>query len=168
MKTDDFITIYPSYLDSSKTIQQGRRIGKDKAVDTPTVTDISQVLQQLGLRHVVQPHKGYPRDTHTLWDNPGRVKVERPADRVPKITEITDETDLENSEPGGGCKRKLLSDIAERIPSLPSRIQRLAQEAKTRQEAQDKRQEELQALQKQQHRQPSAPGNAKKKGKKKR
>ena len=76
MQPDDFMVIYPSYLDSTKTLKQGRRIGKENAVDTPTVSDISQALQQLGLRHVLQPHKGYSRDATTLWDNPGRVRVE--------------------------------------------------------------------------------------------
>jgi signal recognition particle subunit SRP19 len=107
MDVAGFITIYPSYLDSTKSIREGRRISSLQAVDTPTVSDISQALQSLGIRHVLQPHKGYSRDTTLLWENPGRVKVQ-PSDEYP-------------------TKRRLLVEIAARIVDLPSRKQRLEQ-----------------------------------------
>mmetsp|Transcript_20159 Transcript_20159/g.32517 ORF Transcript_20159/g.32517 Transcript_20159/m.32517 type:complete len:162 (-) Transcript_20159:159-644(-) len=161
MNHDDFMVIYPSYLDASKSIKQGRRIGKEKAVDTPTLSDISQALQSLQLRHVLQPHKGYPRDTACLWDNPGRVKVERP-----KFS-IMDE----NDDPAS-TKRKLLLELAEAIPKLPSRQQRLE---KAREEAAKKEAEQEEAKKKQQHAQPvqqqlqpTSASASKKKGKKKR
>lgn len=106
MDPSDFVVIYPSYLDSTKTIAKGRRIGTENAVDTPTVSDISQALQSLNIRHVLQPHKGYSRDITTLWDNPGRVKVEPQSQYT---------------------KRGLLVELAKIIPGLPSRIQRLEQ-----------------------------------------
>ena len=105
MDTAGFITIYPSYLDSSKSISKGRRIGIELAVDTPTVEDISLALQQLSIRHVIQPHKGYSRDTTLLWENPGRLKVQ-PSDEYP-------------------TKRRLLVELASRIVDLPSRHKRL-------------------------------------------
>lgn len=161
MDHKDFMVIYPSYLDSSKTLKQGLRIGKEHGVDTPTVSDISQALQQLGLRHVLQPHKGYSRDPYSLWDNPGRVKVERS-----KISMADD--------PCSGSKRPLLLEIASRIPALPSRIQRLQEQAKAAELAEQQRKEELQKLQQQQKQKQSSsqqsqqPSVSKKKGKKKR
>lgn len=169
MDPKGFMVIYPSYLDSTKTLKQGRRIGKEHAVDTPTVSDISQALQQLGLRHVLQPHKGYSRDAYTLWDNPGRVKVETSGSAVPKIMELDDDND-ENIAPEGNAKRQLLLDIASRIPSLPSRIQRLEEEAAARKAAEEdqaRQQKQLQQ-QKQQISATQKPQSAKKKGKKKR
>src|SRR6056300_552932 len=44
MDTSSFQVIYPSYLDSTKTIKQGRRLPKEKAIETPTVSDVSQAL----------------------------------------------------------------------------------------------------------------------------
>ena len=105
MDTAGFITIYPSYLDSTKSIAKGRRIGIELAVETPTVEDISLALQQLGIRHVIQPHKGYSRDTSLLWENSGRLKVQ-PSDDYP-------------------TKRRLLVELASRIVDLPSRHKRL-------------------------------------------
>ncbi|KAG7362976.1 signal recognition particle SRP19 [Nitzschia inconspicua] len=161
-----FMVIYPSYLDSTKTIKQGRRIGKEHAVDTPTVSDISQALQSLGLRHVLQPHKGYSRDPYTLWDNPGRVKVET---SVAKIVELDDD-DKENAL--GNAKRQLLLEIASRIPSLPSRIQRLEHEAAAKKAAEEEAAQKQKQLQQQQQQQSAQQkqqaSSSKKKGKKKR
>jgi signal recognition particle subunit SEC65 len=94
MKTDTFQIIYPNYFDATKTLQQGRRIpihlinlGCDKVQDddtstlrqvslSPTVQELSQALQSLGIRHVVQPYKGYSRDPTSLHENPGRCLVD--------------------------------------------------------------------------------------------
>ena len=137
-------------------MKQGRRIGTEKAVDTPTVEDISEALQSLKLRHVTQPHKGYSRDPTTLWDNPGRVKV----------------------EPTGGeyTKRSLLVELASVIDGLPSRARRLqviAAVAKLKEAKRVEEQEKKQLLLTQQQKQKSQAGSSsarsnKKKGKKKR
>jgi len=112
MKTDGFQVIYPSYMDSTKTVAQGRRIGLEWAVPTPTVSDVSAALQQLQVRHVLQPYKGYSPDCTCQWDNPGRVLVEVVSYK----------------------KRELLRELARRIPELPSRLLRLEREAVERQE----------------------------------
>ena len=135
MNPEQFCVIYPSYLDSTKTIQEGRRIPKHVAVDTPTVADISCALQRLGIRHVLQPYKGYSRDSTTLWENPGRVKVDQPCTK----------------------KKELLYQVAEQIPTIPQRIQRLehaAQEAAALAEQKAKEEEkQLQLLKQQQQQQ---------------
>jgi signal recognition particle subunit SRP19 len=164
MNHKDFMIIYPSYLDSCKSLKQGRRIGKELAVDTPTVSDISQALQSLGLKHVLQPHKGYSRDPYTLWDNPGRVKVEP----SPKITILEDD---ENDLPPGNGKRRLLLEIASRIPSLPSRIQRLEAQAASKKAAEEEKADKQKQLKQQQQLAQTQQQHAlssKKKGKKKR
>jgi signal recognition particle subunit SRP19 len=40
-----FSCIYPTYMDSEKTVKQGRRIAAKDAVPNPTVIDIGQALQ---------------------------------------------------------------------------------------------------------------------------
>jgi signal recognition particle subunit SRP19 len=106
METTGFQVIYPSYMDSTKTIKQGRRIAADLAVERPTVTDLSQALQQLQVRHVIQPYKGYSRDITCQWENPGRILFD-----VKTYT-----------------KKELLVELAKRIPDLPARNYRLQQE----------------------------------------
>ncbi len=158
MDASKFNIIYPSYLDSAKTITQGRRIGQDIAVEVPTVSDISQALQSLKIRHVLQPHKGYSRDIETLWDNPGRVKVD--------------------TNTSFSSKRELLKEIATIIPNLPARQQRLEQakqqallEQKKAEEEAEKTKQTQKVLQQQQQQQKTAASSKttnKKKGKKNR
>ena len=156
MDPTNFFIIYPSYLDSKKTMKQGRRIGVEKAVDTPTAQDLSDALASLNVRHVQQPNKGYSRDQTTLWDNPGRVRVD------PAVLG------------SGYTKRSLLVELATIIEELPSRKRRLevmaavakAKEAK-RLEAQEKKKAEAKLQQKQKSQASSSRSN-KKKGKKKR
>lgn len=110
MKTEGFQVIYPSYLDATKTSAKGRRIGLEKAVAAPTVSDVSAALQQLQVRHVLQPYKGYSPDCICQWDSPGRCLV-----------------DVSNYK-----KRELLLELAKRIPDIPSRVARLEREAQER------------------------------------
>lgn len=59
MDVSTFQIIYPSYLDKTKTISEGRRISTQKAVEpSPSVSDISLALQTLKIRHVLQPYRG--------------------------------------------------------------------------------------------------------------
>jgi len=156
MDPANFFCIYPSYLDSSKSVKQGRRIGVEKAVDTPTTQDLSDALASLSVRHVQQPHKGYSRDQTTLWDNPGRVRVD------PAVLE------------SGYTKRSLLVELATIIEELPSRARRLevmaavakAKEAKRLEDQEKKKAQEK--LQQKQTTKTSTTRSNKKKGKKKR
>jgi signal recognition particle subunit SRP19 len=147
MDPSSFVVIYPSYFDSTKTVKEGRRVSIEDSVPTPTVSDMSLALQQLGVRHVVQPYKGYPRDLTCLWDNPGRVKVE--------LLKMSDDT---------ANKKALIRAMAQRIPMLPSRMQRLAIAQKEAEEVAAKEAEETRALQlkqQQQQQQRQAAANSK-------
>lgn len=148
--TEQFQIIYPSYLDSKKTIAKGRRVSLEAAIPTPTVSDVSQALQQLNVKHVIQPYKGYSRDSTTTWDNPGRVLVD-----VSRFK-----------------KSELLLKCAHIIVDLPQRKLRLEQEAaqKVLREQQQRQEEEAAArLEQQKTKTASSSGggsSSKKKGKK--
>lgn len=64
--------IYPLYMDKTKSIQQGRRIPKQFALDKPKASDIYICCKQLGLECVLENNKKHPRDQFTE----GRVKVQ--------------------------------------------------------------------------------------------
>lgn len=116
MDFSGFQTIHPSYFDSEKTTKQGRRLSVAKSVPKPTVMDISQSLQALQIRHVVQPYKGYSRDITCQWDNSGRILFD--SDRMRQLSYSN--------------KRLLLADLAKSIVQLPSRIERLKREEEQR------------------------------------
>jgi signal recognition particle subunit SEC65 len=61
---DRFFTVYPTYLDSLKTVKLGRRISKEIAVE-----------------------KGYSRDVESRWYNLGRVLVDKKQKGVIPIDE---------------------------------------------------------------------------------
>jgi signal recognition particle subunit SRP19 len=103
MNYKSFQVIYPSYLDSNKTIKEGRRLPHNKSVPSPSVVDLSQALQRLQVRHVLQPYKGYSRDLTCMWENPGRVLVD--------VTNYS--------------KKQLLQELAARIVDLPERVARM-------------------------------------------
>ncbi|KAI4258499.1 MAG: hypothetical protein L6R42_005062 [Xanthoria sp. 1 TBL-2021] len=63
--------IYPLYFDASRTRAQGRRVGKEQAVENPLARTIVDAVAALGLQTVFEPGKMHPRD----WGNPGRVRV---------------------------------------------------------------------------------------------
>jgi signal recognition particle subunit SRP19 len=118
MKTETFQMIYPNYIDATKTIQEGRRLPlhilhpPTTEVDetlpplSPTVQEISQTLQSLGIRHVLQPYKGYSRDTSNL----GRCWV-----------------DMKSSSYAN--KMALLVAVAQRLMELPERQRRMREHA---------------------------------------
>lgn len=59
----EFRIIYPLYINSNRTQQQGRRIGKEKAVPDPNVQEIEQVLSKInGARIIVEFDKRHPRE----------------------------------------------------------------------------------------------------------
>lgn len=143
-------------MDSCKTMKLGRRIGIENSIPTPTVNDISEGLQILNLRHVVEPYKGYSRDITTLWDNPGRVKVEP----------------IDDSQ---YTKRSLLIELSSIIITLPSRIRRIeviiaVEKAKSikRQEQLLRKKTEQLAIASSSNQSKSSTTKNKKKGKKKR
>jgi signal recognition particle subunit SEC65 len=63
--------LYPLYFDKRRSRAQGRRVGKELAVENPLARDIVDAAQELGMDVVFEPAKMHPKD----WANPGRVRV---------------------------------------------------------------------------------------------
>jgi signal recognition particle subunit SRP19 len=135
-----YTCIWPAYLDSQKTVAEGRRVPKELACDKPLTDDIAYACLRLSLRHVIEPYKQYPRD----WNSPGRVKVQ------------IHEKDGSLINPEIPTKNALLLKLAELIPQLPTRIQRLEK----------KKEEQNKSVQQQQSKQ-TASDNKKSSGRKK-
>ncbi|GAU94298.1 hypothetical protein RvY_06097 [Ramazzottius varieornatus] len=64
--------IYPVYLNGKKTVVEGRRLKREKCVDNPTVEEIKSILENAGLRVVVE-RKFHPRE---YMKDQGRVRVQ--------------------------------------------------------------------------------------------
>ncbi|KAK2556689.1 Signal recognition particle 19 kDa protein [Acropora cervicornis] len=72
---DRWIIVYPAYLNSRRTVEQGRRVPKNKAADNPTAIEIRDVCQSQGLRCEVE-NKHYPKDSAKDALCKGRVRVQ--------------------------------------------------------------------------------------------
>lgn len=103
-----WIVVYPAYLNSRKTTEQGRRVPKNKAADNPTVFEIRDVCQSQGLNCEVE-HKHYPRDSAKDAMCKGRVRVQL------KNSDSTFVNEKFQS------RKALFQFIGEMIPKLKSR-----------------------------------------------
>ncbi|XP_073724284.1 signal recognition particle 19 kDa protein [Misgurnus anguillicaudatus] len=106
-----FLCIYPSYVNSKKTLAEGRRIPVEKAVENPSCAEIRDVLTAAGLNVLVE-NKMYSREWNRDVQFRGRVRVQ---------IKLQD---------GSLCQEKFSSrkDVmfyaAEMIPKLKSRTQK--------------------------------------------
>nr|CAD7393194.1 unnamed protein product [Timema cristinae] len=70
-----WICIYPAYINSKKTLAEGRRISKEKAVENPTHQEIRDVLSAAGLKIGVE-NKLYSRERSKEMLYRGRIRVQ--------------------------------------------------------------------------------------------
>jgi signal recognition particle subunit SRP19 len=80
-KYKDFQCIYPVYFDKTRSRAQGRRVGKENAVENPLAREIVAACMILRLETLFEPAKLHPKD----WSNPGRVKVKVKGARNPLV-----------------------------------------------------------------------------------
>jgi len=64
--------IWPAYLDADRTRAEGRRVSRDEAVQSPTVDEIAEAVQQVGYDAVIERDATYPRE----YEPRGRVLVQ--------------------------------------------------------------------------------------------
>ncbi|KAM7415522.1 hypothetical protein PAMA_017841 [Pampus argenteus] len=104
-----FICLYPVYINSKKTLAEGRRIPSEKAVENPSCAEIRDVLTAAGM-NVYMENKIHPREWNREFR--GRVRVQ--------IKEVD----------GNFCQEKFSSRkdimfyVAEMIPKLKTRTQK--------------------------------------------
>lgn len=67
-----WIALYPVYFDASRSRHEGRRVGKEHAVDNPMARTIADAVVRLGFQPFLDISKTHPKD----WANPGRIKVD--------------------------------------------------------------------------------------------
>eukprot|EP00753_Platysulcus_tardus_P006745 PLAT14519.1.p2 GENE.PLAT14519.1~~PLAT14519.1.p2 ORF type:complete len:159 (-),score=27.89 PLAT14519.1:62-538(-) len=54
--------VYAVYIDTDKTLKQGRRISKEYACEKPTMREVAVCAKELGLPCVMEPAVAYSRD----------------------------------------------------------------------------------------------------------
>ncbi len=81
------IVIYPEYIDSRLSRGEGRRIPFKLAVHNPSVHEIAEIAEKLGLNPVVE-ESSYPR---RWWEHRGRVIVDKKGSKLETLKMIARE-----------------------------------------------------------------------------
>ncbi|GJQ69594.1 hypothetical protein Trydic_g6688 [Trypoxylus dichotomus] len=103
-----WVCIYPAYINSKKTLAQGRRLQKDKCVENPTHQEIRDVLAAAGFKVGVE-NKLYSRERSKELLYRGRIRIQlRNDDGTPY-------------SPNFPTRDSLLYHLGEMIPKLKSR-----------------------------------------------
>uniref|UniRef100_A0A1D1Y6S6 Signal recognition particle 19 kDa protein n=1 Tax=Anthurium amnicola TaxID=1678845 RepID=A0A1D1Y6S6_9ARAE len=108
-----WIVFYPVYINSKKTLAEGRRIGVDKACENPTCIEIGDCCTFLKLPFAIEIDKAYPRD----FMQRGRVRV------------LLKKEDGSLCNPGISSRKQLMLKVAELVPKHHGRTKK--QEAST-------------------------------------
>mmetsp|Transcript_21901 Transcript_21901/g.46543 ORF Transcript_21901/g.46543 Transcript_21901/m.46543 type:complete len:162 (+) Transcript_21901:99-584(+) len=105
LDTSKWNIIYPNYINSKKTVPEGRRIALAKAVEHPHPAEMAEICEYLKIPHVLEMDKAYPRD----WLIRGRVRV------MLKTAEGA------FTHPELHTKKDVMAKMGELIPKLKSR-----------------------------------------------
>merc|ERR1711982_111520 len=106
-----WVCIYPLYINSRRSVAQGRKIAQDKAVENPTYAELRDVCAAAGLTVGVE-NKVYPREPDSRDARfRGRIRVQLRDD---------DGTPLHEQFPN---RQAILKYLGEMIPKLKSRQQ---------------------------------------------
>ncbi|OIW00173.1 hypothetical protein TanjilG_29163 [Lupinus angustifolius] len=100
--------LYPVYINSKKTMAQGRRIGLTKACENPTCAEIGDCCTYFKLPFAIEIDKAYPRD----FMQRGRVRV------------LLKKEDGTLFNPAIASRKQLMLRIAEMVPRHPGRTKK--------------------------------------------
>jgi signal recognition particle subunit SRP19 len=71
-----WICIYPAYLNSKRTMAQGRKLSVKQSVENPTINEIRDVLANAGLQVELEPNKVHPKELNKYeLLGRGRIRV---------------------------------------------------------------------------------------------
>ncbi|KAL1532533.1 signal recognition particle 19kDa [Salvia divinorum] len=103
-----WVILYPIYINSKKTIAEGRRINAGKACENPACTEVYDCCAHLKIPCVVESEKAYPRD----FMQRGRVRV------------MLKKEDGSFYNPAIFSRKQLMLHVAELVPRHPGRTKK--------------------------------------------
>ncbi|ELR02802.1 hypothetical protein GMDG_05739 [Pseudogymnoascus destructans 20631-21] len=93
-KYRDFQCLYPVYFDKNRSRAEGRRVGRELAVENPMAREIVNACGRLRLETLFEPTKLHPKD----WSNPGRVKNTTSTSSSPPTSKPTQQPQQQQSK----------------------------------------------------------------------
>lgn len=110
-----WICIYPAYINSKKSLAQGRKIAKEKCVENPTCQEMRDIIVAAGLKVGVE-NKLYSRERSKEPLYRGRLRIQLK----------NDDGSLFN--PNFASRESILFHLGEMIPKLKSRLTKSSSE----------------------------------------
>ena len=89
MRTKQKMVLWPSYVDSSKTRREGRKIPKSSGVPNPSMLELQRAAQRLGMKPELDADAAYPS---TPWAKTGRILVQKKGTKAQTVMRIARET----------------------------------------------------------------------------
>jgi signal recognition particle subunit SRP19 len=80
--------LWPSYLDSSKTRKEGRKIPKSNGVPNPNILELQRAAEKLGLKPEAEADAAYPSSP---WIKTGKVLVQKKGTKTQTVMKIAKE-----------------------------------------------------------------------------
>ncbi|KAK9934077.1 hypothetical protein M0R45_021235 [Rubus argutus] len=103
-----WVVLYPVYINSKKTVAEGRRIALDKACESPTCVEIGDCCSHFKVPFAIEVYKAYPRD----FFQRGRVRV------------LLKKEDGTPYNPVISTRKQLMLRVAELVPRHPGRTKK--------------------------------------------
>jgi signal recognition particle subunit SRP19 len=104
MKPRGKLTIWPAYLDATKTREKGRRLPKRIAVENPKLQEIEQAASILNLNPEPKPVAAYPP---TWWEKTGMVLVDKKWSKTQTLQKLADKINEQRQKQPSSLKTKL-------------------------------------------------------------
>ncbi|TYI24407.1 hypothetical protein ES332_A06G231800v1 [Gossypium tomentosum] len=103
-----WVVFYPVYINSKKTVAEGRRISLAKACENPTCAEIADCCNHLKVPNAIEIDKAYPRD----FMQRGSVRVQLKKE------------DGTLWNPAISSRKQLMLQVAELVPRHPGRTKK--------------------------------------------
>ncbi len=81
------ITVWPQYLDKNLSLNEGRKVSKEIAVEEPKLQDIEKALRRLNLPYSTQKRKVI--SLSKWYEKSGRILVESDKPKLELLKEIS-------------------------------------------------------------------------------
>merc|ERR1711920_1021402 len=120
--SSEYKYLYPCYINSKKTLAEGRRLPKTQCVENPTLQEMDFVAKRLALDYRPEIRKRHPRD---FW-NIGRVRFRLP----PSGLQVKVGSDVKDVR----TRKDMFRLIAEWVPKARASIQAQINAAREAQE----------------------------------
>lgn len=80
--------IWPIYLDSNKSLKDGRKVAMEYAIENPKIRELEKAAKKLKYTYTLEENKSYPGE---WYNNSGRMLVEVPIPKKNILISLSEE-----------------------------------------------------------------------------